>query len=795
MSELTIFLTTTGRTLAQMALYSPGHPTVKDTISECHRLLSMILAGVPELTLSLSENKLLVNGKSPEGVQGTSLRTFVQFFNTFDLYSLTFLPGVREQELIPFFLLAYRNDFRNSKPDVAAFLSSNKVDNIKVNQAKYAKIGEDEEVGKDQPSGTGKEEGAGTGDGAFLQELQDLPLDSFLAKLVKKAVTDPGVQSSVLQRVTSLIKKEMEKAVERETRLLRGEKVKATNERERTESVVENMADGVVVVDPNGHVLMMNTAAEQIYGVSLGECLGKPLWEGVREEQMVALAKDLAVPMDRSLIKEVEVKAKEDTKKTLRASAAAIQDTDGRVVGMISVLSDVSKQKELTRLQNEFVANVTHDLRTPIHAVKLAVEAILENAAGPVTTEQKRMLSVATRNVDRLSRLIDNLLDFSQIEAGKFKIRAQVIEIGPLLGEAVASLEAWSKSRGVSISYEELEALSPVYADPDRILQVVNNLVSNGIKFTPIGGRIFIRAKNINDGGKKKVRIEVEDTGKGIALEDQKRIFDRFVQLKNDEKLDVRGTGLGLSICQAIILEHNSRLNLESPVSNKKQGTLFWFNLTGMEKTAMGRPSVTLEKSGEKVKSKRGFWSRLIEKFKLSLYVIFLFTIVAEARPHWGRVRRVVEGNQLQLEDGSLVKYLGIDFPAKASPYYAEAVSANKSLVEKKEVELQYGLQERDTQGIWQAYVFVDGIFINEVLVQDGLALVSRLSNEEDYLRDLIQAERNAHRSKRGMWRDTVIEPYPVRSQKSKNPPWASEEEIRSGIKSDTAPFTGVGKN
>ena len=191
---------------------------------------------------------------------------------------------------------------------------------------------------------------------------------------------------------------------------------------------------------------------------------------------MVSLAKDMSVPRDGPIVKEVELKAEEDTRKTLRASTATVQDPNGRIVGMVSVLSDVTKQKELNRLQNEFMANVTHDLRAPIHSINLAMSAILEEAAGPVTGEQKKMLTMANRNVTRLSRLIDDLLDFSQIESGKMRIQPQIIQLSPVLKEAIASLETWAKSRNVNMTYEESGPLSSVYADPDRILQVVKQL-------------------------------------------------------------------------------------------------------------------------------------------------------------------------------------------------------------------------------------------------------------------------------------------------------------------------------
>ena len=381
------------------------------------------------------------------------------------------------------------------------------------------------------------------------------------------------------------MKEQINTAVDKVVGEFNKEKTRITNEQTRTEGVVTEMAEGVVVVDEGGNVLMMNAAAEKIYDVKLGDSVGKPLWKNVREEQMIALAKDLTIPSDKPLVKEISLLGNRDVQTTLRASSATIQDINGHIVGMVSVLSDVTKQKELNRLQNEFMANVTHDLRAPIHALKLSVNAILEGSAGPVSSEQQKMLSLATRNVDRLARLIDDLLDFSKFESGKMEIRPQIIDIPPLLKEAVASMETWSKSRGITVVYEETADVPSAYADADRILQVVNNLISNAIKFTPPNGQITIRARRYEETAKNMVLIEVEDTGKGISPDDQKRIFNRFTQLENPEKMDIRGTGLGLSICKALIDLHKGRIFLNSPPPSKTTGSVFAFTLPSVQRT------------------------------------------------------------------------------------------------------------------------------------------------------------------------------------------------------------------
>lgn len=747
-----------------MTLYSPDHPTVKGAVEESHRLLSTLLEQEPELVMYINESKLIINGSTPEDVPDAVFRPFLQLLNAHNLHSLSFLRGLPLSEMVPFFRLASANDMRKANMDAVQYLSSQNTSHIKLNEARYAKIGEEDAIGK-------KDE-IGEGSGAGRAEFENLSLNDMLKKLVEKSIPDPNDRSHVLSRALSLVKQQIDEAVERVVVEFNREKTRLTNEQVRTEGVIGEMAEGVVVVDEGGRVLMMNPTAEKIYGVNLGETLGKPLWEGVREEQMLALAKDLTIPVDRPLIKEVQVKGSQAAMKTLRASSATVQDTSGRIVGMVAVLSDVTKQKELTRLQNEFMANVTHDLRAPVHALKLSVNAILEGSAGPTTNEQQKMLSLATKNVDRLTRLIDDLLDFSKMESGKMEVRPQVIELVPLLKEAAASMETWSKSRGVTVSFQEDPDVPPVFADADRVLQVVNNLISNAIKFTPSGGRIFLRAKKYEEANRKMVVVEVEDSGNGISKEDQKRIFERFVQLKHHEKLDIHGTGLGLSICRALIDLHKGRLWVQSPPPSGSKGSLFSFTIPAVQRSSdsTAKPQQEISELSAPVKSHKSFWKKMFKGFKLFPFFLTFFAISVQARPYSGTVRRVLDGNLIQLSDGTRVRYLGITVPDRSSPHHAEAVSANRSWVENKEVQFRFGFQERDADGVWIAYVFSDGIFVNEELVKQGLALVSPLPNEEEYLSDLVSAEREAHDHKRGQWRNTVLGLYPVRMQKKNAP-------------------------
>ncbi len=779
MSDISDFILNTGRTLAQMALYATDHPSVKGAIVESHALLTRILTQSSELVLSTHEGKLLVNGKIFEDAAEGSIRPFIALLTKFDLHSLSFHPGISHKEMIPFFRLASRGEIRKTDQSLSEALEAQGVTHIAFNQAVYAKIREDEVVG-------GKEEAVSQEDGNVWEQMGGKTLNEILMLLIGRAVTDPSQREKVFNHVFGMVKEEIESAVKRVTEEFSREKTRLTNERDRTEEVVGQISDGIVVVDETGRVLMMNPSAERLYGVSLGECLGKPLWEKAKEEQMVALARDLATPTDRPLVKEVRIHASDEAQRVLRASSATVQDINGRMVGMVSVFSDVTKQKELARLQNEFLANVTHELRSPLHAIKLAMGAMLEGSVGKLNKDQDKMIILVNRNVDRLSRFIDDLLDFSKFEAGKMEIHPTQLDLGLIIKEALASLDSWAKRANIRLELEKSEKIPLVFADGDRVLQIIVNLLSNALKFTPAGGRVTVRAKTMGESEKRMAYVEVEDTGSGISEKDQERIFQKFVQVGKPSSNETRGTGLGLSICKALVELHKGSLTIQSPPPHQSHGSLFSFSLPAPVSFDRQIPEVKKKVSlPEKVKGKP-FWKKLFRGFGVLILVLPIFSCMYHARPRWGTVHRVLSGSIVELEDGSRVRYLGVDTPAMGTAHYADSLSANRRMVEKKEVQLRYGVQDRDQEGAWLAYVYLNGQFVNEELVRDGLAIVAGISNDEENLGTLLKAEEKAKENRRGIWKDTIIDPYPVRMQRESGFPWASLEELKRGKKTNS---------
>ncbi len=419
--------------------------------------------------------------------------------------------------------------------------------------------------------------------------LEDKPLKQAISEEIVGLVDSQEQRQKISNKLADVFGKELEKKINQNTQELNkkceiivneekrnGEVVwkkykKVLNDKKNTDAVIRSIAEGLVIVDAQGKVIMMNPAAEKLLGVSKKEKMGKSILENLKEEQMISLINE---SQDKNT-KEMElISQKDDTRRTLRASSAIIENENGQSIGMVSVLSDITKQKELDQLKSNFVSNITHELRTPLVAIDKSIALILAKSAGEVSSTQEEFLSIAQRNIKRLSNMINDLLDLSKLEAGKMKINIQPSSIVYVIGESVGSLDNWSKTKSISIEKKIENELPAINIDPDKIIQVLNNLIGNAIKFTPINGKITIEASLLCES--KEVIVSIQDNGVGISKEDLPNIFNKFYQAGERVASDINGTGIGLSIVKEIIQLHGGKIWVES---EKGEGARFIFTL------------------------------------------------------------------------------------------------------------------------------------------------------------------------------------------------------------------------
>ncbi|MFH1593310.1 MAG: ATP-binding protein [Candidatus Omnitrophota bacterium] len=395
------------------------------------------------------------------------------------------------------------------------------------------------------------------------QEISRKVLDILNSEVDKRTKEKTGNLSKKFDAMISEKEKENEVAWKKYKTVL--------VEKKQTEAIVHSIAEGLVVVDNDGKVVMMNPAAEKLIGSSQEDKLGKHITENLKEAQLVSMAKDSGEGGKR----EIELSSQQDeTKRTLRASSAVIEDANGRTVGMVSVLSDITKQKELDNLKAKFVANVSHELRTPLLSVEKAVTLILSRTAGEISETQEQFLTVAQKNLKRLSFLINDLLDLAKLEARKMDYKPVPAPIENVINDSIDGLVAWSGSKGVKLEKDIEPGLPTVNVDSNRMIQVLINLIGNAVKFTPTEGIVTIGAKAGKDSG--KIEVSVRDTGIGIDKEDLPKVFDKFYQTGERAATDIGGTGIGLSIAKEIVELHGGTIWVES---EKGKGTRFAFTL------------------------------------------------------------------------------------------------------------------------------------------------------------------------------------------------------------------------
>ncbi len=327
-------------------------------------------------------------------------------------------------------------------------------------------------------------------------------------------------------------------------------------EKNKMKMMVERMSEGVLMLDEKDELVILNSAARDFLDYRD---------EALDAQRFLGLLKGLNLLNSYDEIRNSSQRWKKELfldrpqgRRIVRLEADRINDAD-KFLGLVMVLRDITKEKELDKMKDDFVSLVSHELRTPLAGIKGAAENLLDEIPGALNQPQKDCLALARRNIERLERLICDLLDISRIEAGKIKLDKKPVDINAIIGEAMRLFEGQAVKNGLRLLTSFAAGLPPVEADPDRITQVITNLVGNAIKFTPSAGQITV--STLQEGN--NIRVDVADTGPGISQEDSGKVFDKFYQIHAPDGRQKKGTGLGLTICKGIVEEHGGKIWVE----------------------------------------------------------------------------------------------------------------------------------------------------------------------------------------------------------------------------------------
>lgn len=341
-----------------------------------------------------------------------------------------------------------------------------------------------------------------------------------------------------------------------------------TRSRKRAEAILQSTADGLIVYSSEGRITFMNNTAALM--------LGQPV------EDFLETATDLwsifgLQPLDtfdprRGGSQVREVTLEEPVHRVVDVRTDPVIDDHGVYLGFVATVHDVTAEREIGQMKNEFVSTVSHELRTPLTSIKGYIDLILDEEAGEINEIQREFLSIVKDNSDRLVELINDLLDISRIESGRIHLKVQPLQVAERIKGAVDTFRAVLEQAGRTIKVEVPADLPPAAGDPDRVGQVLINFISNAIKYSPEGGNVWVRAEADDD----FVKVSITDEGIGIAEEDMEQLFTKFYRVDSKLTREIGGTGLGLSIVKSIIELLGGEVGVQS---TSGEGSTFWFTL------------------------------------------------------------------------------------------------------------------------------------------------------------------------------------------------------------------------
>jgi two-component system phosphate regulon sensor histidine kinase PhoR len=350
----------------------------------------------------------------------------------------------------------------------------------------------------------------------------------------------------------------------------------ATAERQHAEAIIYSISDAVLVTDPFDELVLANESAARTFDFELTSADRSPVESVLKDQKMIGLIKEMRQSNSRTgerIFKVTLSCVAETANEPVLRDGKPLPDRGEHGTGVVAVLHDMTREKEVAEMKNDFVSNVSHELRTPLASIKAYVEMLIDGEADDDRT-RREFYDVIQNESNRLSRLIDNILNISRIESGLVKISKVPQSMSVILKDAIDVISPQARSKSITL----IEKLTPLFyqtiADKDMLYQAVLNLLSNAIKYTPENGTITV--ENIVDEAKKTVITRISDTGVGIPPKDLPFVFDKFYRAEANNHM-AKGTGLGLSLVKHIVeTVHKGRMFVESSVGN---GSCFGFEL------------------------------------------------------------------------------------------------------------------------------------------------------------------------------------------------------------------------
>lgn len=341
-------------------------------------------------------------------------------------------------------------------------------------------------------------------------------------------------------------------------------------EKRKIEAILRNMSDGLILTDTKGTILLSNTAIKNIFGVQ-SDIEGKTLMESLRNAELMEIAENVVESKER-VLREIAISRPKELYLMATATPFYSSHPEKELSGVVLTFHDITRLRKLEEIRKDFVANVSHEIKTPITAIRGFAETLLEGALDDRENAQK-FLETIRNHSERLNTLVNDLLTLSRIELGDITITESFINIDEVVDTVFETLKEKAQSKALYLKKQITPERKEIYADRDRLIQILLNLVDNGIKFTEAGGiTVTVESKKSKVESEEKdfIEISVEDTGTGIPKKHLSRIGERFYRVDRARSRELGGTGLGLAIVKHLVKAHGWEMEIES---TEGQGT------------------------------------------------------------------------------------------------------------------------------------------------------------------------------------------------------------------------------
>ena len=335
-------------------------------------------------------------------------------------------------------------------------------------------------------------------------------------------------------------------------------------EKEKTEAILSSIADGLLVLDGHDCILTANEVAEKMLNFHLQELFEQPIGPDELKNPLWRCICDLANSNELTTTALVDLPTPQaDTILSIQAHSAKVRNEAGQIIGTVVTLRDLTALKEVERMKTRFISGVTHELKTPLSVVQLHIGNLLKYYDRLPVPKREELLRSIQNQTEHLAQLIEDILALTRLDIGITEIGRQVVDLGALTDRVIRDLRPLAEAKKIHLTWQKPVVAVTTVAKPDQLGQVIRNLIENAIKYTPPGGSVQVQAQlEAADGAPGYVKLQVSDTGIGIAPEHQAQVFERFHRV--DPAHTIPGTGLGLAIVKEVVNAYGGMVQLDS---------------------------------------------------------------------------------------------------------------------------------------------------------------------------------------------------------------------------------------